>query len=82
MASQILPVYDMIGTFTAVKKTVSRVLLLVVSMGYGVVRPTLGGITYRVAALAIIYILLPQKPLNLLKIWETSMTSLAKRDYF
>lgn len=42
-------------TFTAVKKTVSRVLLLVVSMGYGVVRPTLGGITYRVAALAIIY---------------------------
>uniref|UniRef100_A0A453I5S6 GOST seven transmembrane domain-containing protein n=1 Tax=Aegilops tauschii subsp. strangulata TaxID=200361 RepID=A0A453I5S6_AEGTS len=42
-------------TFTAVKKTVSRLLLLVVSMGYGVVRPTLGGITYRVAALAIIY---------------------------
>uniref|UniRef100_A0ACD5YP63 Uncharacterized protein n=1 Tax=Avena sativa TaxID=4498 RepID=A0ACD5YP63_AVESA len=42
-------------TFTAVKKTVSRLLLLVVSMGYGVVRPTLGGITYKVAALGIVY---------------------------
>ncbi|XP_061339207.1 uncharacterized protein LOC133285904 [Gastrolobium bilobum] len=38
-------------TFTAVKKTVSRLLLLVVSMGYGVVRPTLGGITSRVLLL-------------------------------
>ncbi|XP_039172840.1 transmembrane protein 87B-like [Eucalyptus grandis] len=35
-------------TFTAVKTTFSRLLLLVVSMGYGVVRPTLGGITSRV----------------------------------
>ncbi|CAN6469458.1 unnamed protein product [Victoria cruziana] len=42
-------------TFTAVKKTVSRLLLLVVSMGYGVVRPTLGGITSRVALLGFIY---------------------------
>ncbi|CAN6325308.1 unnamed protein product [Urochloa humidicola] len=42
-------------TFTAVKKTVSRLLLLVVSMGYGVVLPTLGGITSRVAALGSIY---------------------------
>ncbi|TVU47176.1 hypothetical protein EJB05_06764 [Eragrostis curvula] len=42
-------------TFTAVKKTVSRLLLLVVSMGYGVVVPTLGGITSRVAALGFIY---------------------------
>ncbi|AQL06841.1 Lung seven transmembrane receptor family protein [Zea mays] len=42
-------------TFTAVKKTVSRFLLLVVSMGYGVVLPTLGGITSRVAALGFIY---------------------------
>ncbi|KAJ7959524.1 Transmembrane protein like [Quillaja saponaria] len=32
-------------TFTAVKKTVSRLLLLVFSMGYGVVLPKLGGIT-------------------------------------
>ncbi|XP_031486009.1 uncharacterized protein LOC116254634 [Nymphaea colorata] len=42
-------------TFTAVKKTVSRLLLLVVSMGYGVVRPTLGGITSRVSLLGFIY---------------------------
>ncbi|KAL4189990.1 hypothetical protein AMTRI_Chr08g168250 [Amborella trichopoda] len=42
-------------TFTAVKKTVSRLLLLVVSMGYGVVRPTLGGITSKGALLGVIY---------------------------
>nr|DAD38611.1 TPA_asm: hypothetical protein HUJ06_012933 [Nelumbo nucifera] len=42
-------------TFTAVKKTVSRLLLLVVSMGYGVVRPTLGGITSKVLLLGLIY---------------------------
>ncbi|RWW25159.1 hypothetical protein BHE74_00003292 [Ensete ventricosum] len=42
-------------TFAAVKKTVSRLLLLVVSMGYGVVRPTLGGITSRVALLGLVY---------------------------
>lgn len=42
-------------TFTAVKKTVSRLLLLVVSMGYGVVRPTLGGITSKVALLGVVY---------------------------
>ncbi|XP_039172786.1 transmembrane protein 87B [Eucalyptus grandis] len=35
-------------TFSAVKKALSRLLLLVVSMGYGMVRPTLGGITSRV----------------------------------
>ncbi|KAE8663186.1 hypothetical protein F3Y22_tig00113084pilonHSYRG00007 [Hibiscus syriacus] len=32
-------------TFVSVKKTLSRLLLLVVSMGFGVVRPTLGGLT-------------------------------------
>lgn len=42
-------------TFTAVKKTVSRLLLLVVSMGYGVMRPTLGGITSRVLLLGAAY---------------------------
>ncbi|XP_061995793.1 uncharacterized protein LOC133713781 [Rosa rugosa] len=42
-------------TFGAVKKTVSRLLLLVVSMGYGVVRPTLGGITTKVLLLGVIY---------------------------
>ncbi|KAI4306966.1 hypothetical protein L6164_030201 [Bauhinia variegata] len=42
-------------TFTAVKKTVSRLLLLVVSMGYGIVRPTLGSITSRVLLLGVTY---------------------------
>ncbi|OMO88620.1 Transmembrane receptor, eukaryota [Corchorus capsularis] len=42
-------------TFSAVKKTVSRLLLLVVSMGYGVVRPTLGGITFKVLLLGLTY---------------------------
>lgn len=42
-------------SFTAVKKTVSRLLLLVVSMGYGVIRPTLGGITSKVALLGVVY---------------------------
>ncbi|KAI5435410.1 hypothetical protein KIW84_022007 [Lathyrus oleraceus] len=42
-------------TFTAVKKTVSRLLLLVVSMGYGVVRPTLGGLTTKVLLLGVVY---------------------------
>ncbi|KAJ9684044.1 hypothetical protein PVL29_016506 [Vitis rotundifolia] len=42
-------------TFSAVKKTVSRLLLLVVSMGYGVVRPTLGGITPKVLLLGFMY---------------------------
>ncbi|KAL5209174.1 hypothetical protein ABZP36_004797 [Zizania latifolia] len=42
-------------TFTAVKKTISRLLLLVVSMGYGVVRPTLGAVTSKVGALGVIY---------------------------
>lgn len=42
-------------TVTAVKKTVSRLLLLVVSMGYGVVKPTLGGVTSRVLLLGVIY---------------------------
>ncbi|KAK4742542.1 hypothetical protein SAY87_000543 [Trapa incisa] len=42
-------------TFTAVKKTLSRLLLLVVSMGYGVVRPTLGGITSKLILLGTAY---------------------------
>ncbi|KAB1224650.1 Transmembrane protein 87A [Morella rubra] len=42
-------------TFSSVKKTLSRLLLLVVSMGYGVVKPTLGGITYKVLILGAIY---------------------------
>ncbi|CAI0552291.1 unnamed protein product [Linum tenue] len=42
-------------TFSAVKKTVSRLLLLVVSMGYGVVRPTLGALTLKVLLLGVGY---------------------------
>lgn len=42
-------------TITSVKKTLSRLLLLVVSMGYGVVRPTLGGVTSKVLILGLIY---------------------------
>ncbi|KAL9275214.1 Transmembrane protein 87A-like protein, partial [Drosera capensis] len=42
-------------TFTAVKKTLSRLLLLVVSMGYGVVRPTLGGMASKVLLLGAVY---------------------------
>ncbi|XP_061369495.1 uncharacterized protein LOC133312342 [Gastrolobium bilobum] len=49
-------------TFTSVKKTLSRLLLLVVSMGFGVVRPTLGGskITSRVALLGVLYFVASQ----------------------
>lgn len=42
-------------TFTAVKKTLSRLLLLVVAMGYGVVKPTLGSITSRILVLGVAY---------------------------
>ncbi|KAL2541855.1 Lung seven transmembrane receptor family protein [Abeliophyllum distichum] len=42
-------------TFSAIKKTVSRLLLLVVSMGYGVMRPTLGGITSKLILLGVVY---------------------------
>ncbi|KAJ7525427.1 hypothetical protein O6H91_17G050500 [Diphasiastrum complanatum] len=42
-------------TLGAVKKTISRLLILVVSMGYGVVRPTLGGLTSKVNLLGAAY---------------------------
>ncbi|KAF7825410.1 transmembrane protein 87B [Senna tora] len=42
-------------TCSSVKKTLSRLLLLVVSMGFGVVRPTLGGITSKVLLLGLVY---------------------------
>ncbi|KAL3524067.1 hypothetical protein ACH5RR_016901 [Cinchona calisaya] len=44
-------------SFSAIKKTVSRLLLLVVSMGYGVMRPTLGAVTSKVFLLGVIYFL-------------------------
>lgn len=40
---------------TAFKLTVSRVLVLVVAMGYGVVKPTLGTTRYKVTLLGMVY---------------------------
>ncbi|CAI7864405.1 unnamed protein product, partial [Closterium sp. NIES-54] len=40
----------------AVRKAVSRVLILVVAMGFGVVRPTLGGLSGKVVALGAAYL--------------------------
>ncbi|KAJ9687343.1 hypothetical protein PVL29_016006 [Vitis rotundifolia] len=42
-------------TVGAVRRTVSRLLILSVSMGYGVMRPTLGGLTSKVLLLGITY---------------------------
>ncbi|GMH03817.1 hypothetical protein Nepgr_005656 [Nepenthes gracilis] len=44
-------------TFGAVKRTVSRLIILMVSMGYGIVRPTLGGITSKVVMLGVTFFL-------------------------
>ncbi|MCO5589144.1 hypothetical protein L7F22_043110 [Adiantum nelumboides] len=44
-------------TFGTFKKTLSRILILVVSMGYGAVRPTLGGPTSKVIVLGVTYFL-------------------------
>ncbi|RZC74814.1 hypothetical protein C5167_050290 [Papaver somniferum] len=44
-------------TIGAIRKTVSRLLILSVSMGYGVVRPTLGGLTSKVILLGLTYFL-------------------------
>ncbi|KAI9087176.1 hypothetical protein K1719_030811 [Acacia pycnantha] len=41
----------------AIRKTISRLIILSVSMGYGVVRPTLGGLTSKVLMLGITYFL-------------------------
>ncbi|KAH7447086.1 hypothetical protein KP509_01G090500 [Ceratopteris richardii] len=42
-------------TFGSVRKTLSRLLILVFSMGYGVVKPTLGGLTSKVVVLGVTY---------------------------
>ncbi|KAG8471420.1 hypothetical protein CXB51_036408 [Gossypium anomalum] len=42
-------------TVGAIKKTFSRLLILSVSMGYGVVRPTLGGLTSKVLLIGATY---------------------------
>ncbi|XVF45732.1 hypothetical protein PTKIN_Ptkin02bG0230100 [Pterospermum kingtungense] len=44
-------------TVGAIRKTLSRLLILSVSMGYGVVRPTLGGLTSKVLLLGATYFL-------------------------
>lgn len=44
-------------TFGTVKRTVARLILLMVSMGYGVVRPTLGGLTSKVIMLGATFFL-------------------------
>lgn len=44
-------------TIGAVRKTISRLLILSISMGYGVVRPTLGGLTMKVLFLGVTYFL-------------------------
>ncbi|XP_044496306.1 transmembrane protein 87A-like [Mangifera indica] len=42
-------------TFGTVKRTVARLIILMVSMGYGVVRPTLGGLTSKVIMLGVTF---------------------------
>lgn len=44
-------------TFGTVKRTVARLIILMVSMGYGVVRPTLGGLTSKVIMLGATFFL-------------------------
>ncbi|KDP38899.1 hypothetical protein JCGZ_05056 [Jatropha curcas] len=44
-------------TVGAVRKTLSRLLILSISMGYGVVRPTLGGLTSKVLLIGFTYFL-------------------------
>lgn len=44
-------------TFGTVKRSISRLIILVVSMGYGVVRPTLGGLTSKVILLGATFFL-------------------------
>ncbi|CAL9109479.1 unnamed protein product [Musa acuminata var. zebrina] len=44
-------------TFGTVKRTVSWIIILVVSMGFGVVRPTLGGLTSKVIMLGATFFL-------------------------
>lgn len=43
------------ATLGSLRKSVSRVLVLIVAMGYGVVRPTLGGLSGKVLALGLSY---------------------------
>jgi len=42
---------------STIKRTVSRLLVLIVAMGFGVVKPTLGTSTYKVLVLGILYLI-------------------------
>ncbi|XP_047318403.1 transmembrane protein 87B-like [Impatiens glandulifera] len=44
-------------TVGAIRKTLSRLLILSVSMGFGVVRPTLGGLTTKVLLIGVTYLI-------------------------
>ncbi|KAE8656228.1 Lung seven transmembrane receptor family protein isoform 2 [Hibiscus syriacus] len=44
-------------TFNTIKHTIARIIILIVSMGYGVVRPTLGGLTSKVIMLGATFFL-------------------------
>uniref|UniRef100_A0A2P2MY44 GOST seven transmembrane domain-containing protein n=1 Tax=Rhizophora mucronata TaxID=61149 RepID=A0A2P2MY44_RHIMU len=44
-------------TFGTIKRTVARLIILMVSMGYGVVRPTLGGLTSKVVMVGMTFFL-------------------------
>ncbi|XVF86930.1 hypothetical protein PTKIN_Ptkin18bG0080300 [Pterospermum kingtungense] len=44
-------------TFGTIKRTIARIIILIVSMGYGVVRPTLGGLTSKVIMLGATFFL-------------------------
>ncbi|XP_057803418.1 uncharacterized protein LOC131018724 [Salvia miltiorrhiza] len=44
-------------TIGAIRRTISRILILSVAMGYGVVRPTLGGLTTKVLLVGVTYFL-------------------------
>lgn len=44
-------------TFGTIKRTVARLIILIVAMGYGVVRPTLGGLTSKVIMLGLTFFL-------------------------
>ncbi|MED6119527.1 hypothetical protein PIB30_012718 [Stylosanthes scabra] len=50
-------VTTLVVTVGAIRKAISRLLILCVSMGYGVVRPTLGGLTSKVLLLGFAYFL-------------------------
>nr|KJB47481.1 hypothetical protein B456_008G028400 [Gossypium raimondii] len=44
-------------TFDTIKRTIARIIILMVYMGYGVVRPTLGGLTSKVTMLGATFFL-------------------------